>query len=163
MNYLDIIILLPLVYGLIRGIMRGIVKEIFAIVGIILGIVVARIYAGDLAEWLHQLSTWDVALLRPIAAFVLFMAVALACNALAALLTKLIKLISLSWFNRLIGGLFGMLKWALILIVIITCIDKVDGILHFIQPEVKQSSVCYIYAIQAADDIRVVITSGTGS
>ena len=158
MSYLDIIILLPLVYGLIRGIMRGIVKEIFAIVGIILGIVVARIYAGDLSEWLHQLSSWDVALLRPIAAFVLFMTVALICNALAALLTKLMKLISLNWFNRLIGGLFGIVKWALILIVIITCIDKADSILHFIRPEVKESSICYIYAIQAANDIKVVIT-----
>ena len=158
MSYLDILILLPLVYGLIRGIMRGIVKEIFAIVGIILGIVVARIYAGDLAAWLQQLSTWDVALLRPIAAFAIFMVVALTCNALAALLTKLIKLISLSWMNRLIGGLFGIVKWGLIVLVIIVCIDKADSVLHFIRPEVKQSSVTYNYAIQAGDDIKMVIT-----
>lgn len=157
MSYLDIILLLPLVYGLIRGLMRGIVKEIFAIVGIILGIVVARMFAGDAAVWLQQLSSWDVNLLKPIAAFVIFMAVALLCNLLAGLLTRLIKMISLSWVNRLVGGLFGVAKWALIVVVIVACIDMLDGLLHFIRPELKQSAVCYTYALQAADYIKSFI------
>lgn len=157
MSYLDIIILLPLIYGLIRGIMRGIVKEIFAIVGIILGIVIARMYAGQAAMWLQQLSTWDEQLLRPIAAFVIFMAVALLCNLLAKLLTKLIKMISLSWVNRLVGGLFGLAKWGLIVAVIIACIDMLDGVLHFIKPELKQASICYNYALQITNSIKTLI------
>ncbi len=160
MNYLDIIILLPLVYGLIRGIMRGIVQEVFALLGIILGIVVARMYAGSVAAWLQQVSTWDVQLLRPIAAFAIFMVVAIACNLLARLLTKLFKLISLGWLNRLAGGLFGALKWIIIVAIIITCIDMLDEVLHFIQPELKQSSKCYMYALQLTDKLRMMILNG---
>ncbi len=159
MSYLDIIILLPLVYGLIRGIMRGIVKEIFAFAGIILGVLASRMLAGNAAEWLQQLSNWDVNLLRPIAAFVIFMIVAFACNLLARLLTKLVKLISLGWANRLVGGLFGVLKWGLIVVVIIACIDMIDGVLHFIKPELKQSSVCYTYALQAAQWLKMIVLS----
>ena len=157
MSYLDIIILLPVIYGIIRGVMRGIVMEVFAIVGIILGIVVARIYAGDAAAWLQQVSQWDVNLLRPIAAFVIFILVALVCRLLAQLLTKLFKLISLGWINRLVGGLFGAAKWILIIAVIITCVDMLDGVLHFIQPELKQSSYLYPRAIQLVQALKIMI------
>ena len=157
MSYLDIIILLPILFGIIMGVKRGVVMEVFAIVGIILGIVVARIYAGDAAAWLQQVSTWDINLLKPIAAFFIFIAVAIVCNLLARLLTKLFKLISLSWINRLVGGLFGAAKWILIVAVIITCIDMLDGVLHFIKPELKQSSVLYPYALQLTQTLKLML------
>ena len=157
MSYLDIIIALPIILGIILGVMRGLIKEVLAIVGIILGIVVARIYAGDAAAWLQQLSSWDINLLKPIAAFFIFIAVAIVCNLLARLLTKLFKLISLSWINRLVGGLFGAAKWILIVAVIITCIDMLDGVLHFIKPELKQSSVLYPYALQLTQTLKLML------
>ncbi len=157
MSYLDIIIAIPIILGIILGVMRGLIKEVLAIVGIILGIVVARIYAGDAAAWLQQVSTWDINLLKPIAAFFIFIAVAIVCNLLARLLTKLFKLISLSWVNRLVGGLFGAAKWILIVAVIITCIDMLDGVLHFIQPELKQSSVLYPYALQLTQTLKLML------
>ena len=157
MSYLDILIALPIVYGIIRGIMRGLVMEIFAIVGIILGIVVARIYAGEAAIWLQQFSQWDVNILQPVAAFVIFLVVALLCRLLAQLLTKLFKLISLGWINRLVGGIFGAAKWILILAVIITCVDMIDGVLHFIKPELKENSLLYSYAIQLTQWLKSMI------
>ena len=157
MSYLDIIILLPILFGIIMGVKRGVVMEVFALVGIILGIVVSRIYAGDAAAWLQQVSQWDVNLLKPKAAFVLFVLVAIACRLLSLLLTKLFKLIALGWLNRLIGGLFGAVKWILILAVIVTCIDMLDGILHFIKPEQKENSVLYPLAIQLTQSIKSMI------
>jgi len=157
MSYLDIIILLPIIYGLIRGIMRGIVQEVFALLGIILGILVARMYVGQATEWLQQISTWDAQLIRPIAAFAIFIVVALLCNLLARLLTKLFKLISLGWLNRLAGGIFGVAKWIIIVAVIITCIDMLDGVLHFMKPELKQSSTCYAYGLQLTDALKSMI------
>lgn len=159
MSYLDIIIVIPVIYGIIRGVMRGIVMEVFAIVGIILGIVVARVYAGDAATWLQQVSEWDINLLKPIAAFVIFILVAIACRLLAQLLTKLFKLISLGWINRLVGGIFGAVKWIIIIAVIITCIDMLDGVLHFIKPEIKQNSFLYPYAIQLVQTLKLMIIS----
>ena len=159
MSYLDIIILLPLIYGVIRGLMRGVVMEVFAIAGIILGIFVAKMFAGDAAAWLQQFSQWDISLLRPIASFVIFLLVAIACNLLARLLTKLFKMIALGWINRLAGGLFGAAKWILIMAVIITCVDLLDGVLHFIQPELKQSSILYPYALQLTETLKSMLIS----
>ena len=159
MSYFDIIIALPIIYGIIRGVMRGLITEVFAIAGIILGIVVARIYADDAAAWLQGVSTWDINLLKPIAAFCIFIVVAIICNLLARLLTKLFKLISLNWANRLIGGLFGAAKWILIVAVIVTCVDMLDGVLHFIKPELKESSVLYPHALQFTQALKLMITS----
>jgi len=156
-SYIDIIIALPLIYGIIRGVMRGLITEVLAIVGIILGIVLARMYAGDAATWLQQVSSWDINLLKPIAAFGIFIVVAIVCNLLARLLTKLFKLISLGWVNRLIGGLFGAAKWILIVAVIITCVDMLDGVLQFIKPEMKQSSVLYPYALQLTQTLKLML------
>ena len=158
MNYLDIIISAPVIIGIIIGLKRGVVKEVFAIVGIVLGIFAARAFAGDAAVWMQQqVSNWDINLLRPIATFTIFVLVAVVCNLLAYLLTKLFKLISLGWLNRLIGGLFGAVKWILILAVIVTCIDMLDGILHFIKPEQKENSVLYPLAIQLTQSIKSMI------
>lgn len=160
MNYLDVVILLPILFGIIMGLKRGIVKEVLAIVGIILGIVVSRMYAGDAAVWLQQhVSTWDIQLLRPIAAFTLFVVVALVCNLLAYLLTKLFKLIALGWLNRLIGGIFGAAKWMLIVAVIILCIDMLDGVLHFIRPEVKDGSLLYPYGLKLMQSLKQAIVA----
>ena len=157
MTYLDVIILLPVVYGIIRGLMRGIVKEVFALLGIILGIVVARMYADQAAVWLQQISSWDVTLLKPVSAFVLFIVVAILCNVLASLLTRLMKAISLNGLNRAIGGVFGALKWILILTVIIAFVDILDGTLHFIQPELKQNSHVWNYAVRLASTLKTMV------
>lgn len=157
MTYLDIIILLPVVYGIVRGIMRGLVREVFALVGIILGVVVARIYADSVTVWLGQIITIEATLLKPVAAFIIFIVVAVVCNVLAMLLTKLMKFISLGWLNRLIGGVFGAVKWILILTVIVAFVDILDGVLHFIRPELKENSPVWTYALQLASTLKAMI------
>ena len=160
MNYLDIIISIPIVFGIIMGVKRGVVKEVLALAGIVLGIFVSRAYAGDAAAWLHDnVSTWDANLLRPIAAFSLFILTALVCNLLAYLLTKLFKLISLGWLNRLIGGVFGAVKWVLIVSIIVLCVDMLDSVLHFIRPEIKESSILYAEALNLMQSLKVMIAA----
>ena len=157
MTYLDIIILLPVVYGIIRGIMQGLVREVFALAGIILGVVMARIYADSATIWLEKIITLETTLLKPIAALVIFIVVAVVCNILAVLLTKLMKFISLGWLNRLVGGVFGAAKWILIITVIVAFVDILDGVLHFIQPELKAGSPVWNYAVKLASAIKEIV------
>ena len=157
MTYLDIIILLPVAYGIVRGIMQGLVREVFALVGIILGIVLARIYGDSVTVWLTGVITVEPALLKPIASFAIFIVVAVVCNILAIVITKLMKFISLGGLNRLIGGLFGAAKWILILSVIVAFVDILDDVLHFIQPELKESSPIWNYALKLASYLKSMV------
>ena len=59
-NWLDVILLLPLLVGLVRGLMRGLVSEIIAILAVILGVLTARLWASRFSEWLCCQFQWPV-------------------------------------------------------------------------------------------------------
>ena len=75
------------------------------------------------------------------------------------MLTKLFKLISLGWLNRLIGGVFGAVKWVLIVSIIVLCVDMLDSVLHFIRPEIKESSILYAEALNLMQSLKVMIAA----
>ena len=110
MSYIDIILLLPIVYGLVRGLMRGEVKEVSAIVSVVLGIIVARLFANDMTMFLHRYLSWDLSVLQVVSYGLLFLLVTLALNLTAVALSKLLQVISMGWLNRLLGALFGAIK-----------------------------------------------------
>ena len=141
MSYLDIIIIVPLLWGLVRGLMRGVVKEVTVIVAVIAGLIVARLFAADVAEWMQNIFSWDKSVLQVVAYGVLFVGVTLLLNILSVLLSKFLQAISLGWLNRLAGGLFGCLKWALIMSVVLNGLLMLDARFHFLKKEVVEKSV----------------------
>ena len=142
-NYLDIIILLPIIYCLVRGLMRGFVVECAAIIGIIAGIIAAKIWAPPFAAKILQVLEMPEGLAQSLSYVLLFVGVTLFCKAIARLINRLLKAISLSWLNRLAGGLFGGLKWALIISVVLNLLLLPEQYVQIIKEEAKQSSVLY--------------------
>lgn len=143
LNWLDIILGIPLLYGLIRGLFRGIVQSVGSLVGLVLGIVIAYAYADVFGQ---QLVQWFV--LTPnqsytIAFILLFIAMVILCALVVKIIDKFLSIITLGWVNKLLGGCFGFLKVALLLSVLIYLVDRVDERFKWIQPEVKQHSLLY--------------------
>ena len=88
MNILDIIILVPIAYGLVRGLIKGFVHELTSLVAIAAGVVGAKIWAPALAV---QLATWfnmqsNVA--QPVSYLLLFIAIALCLHLVGKLFEK---------------------------------------------------------------------------
>lgn len=152
-SYIDVLILLPILIGLIRGLMKGLVVEVVSILAVILGVIAARIWGGGFAGWIDRYVDWPGAVITVVAYALLFLAVALACNSLAALFSKLLKAIHLGWLNRLAGGLFGAAKWGIVVLVIVYGISLLDEQYHFIKEETKKESVCYTKAVQWSNDM----------
>lgn len=142
-NYLDIIILLPIIYGLVRGLMRGFVVECTAIIAIVLGIIAAKLWAPPFAVKILQVLEMPEGLAQSLAYVLLFVGVTLFCKAIARLVHRFLKAISLGWLDRLAGGLFGGLKWALILSVILNLLLIPEQYVQIIKDEAKQSSELY--------------------
>ena len=151
MSWLDIIILLPLLIGLVRGLMRGLVVELTSIAAIALGYVGARMWGAVLTTWLTQQFEWPEAVCLVLAYAVLFIGIALVLHLLAKLISKLFQKISLGWLNRLFGGIFGMAKWAVIILGIILCVHRLDSQFHFMKDELKQESILYNYTTPLAE------------
>lgn len=143
MLLIDILILLPVVYGLVRGLMRGLVQELTAIVALIAAWLCARQWAPALSVQLTEYVTWDASICQAVSYLALFFVIALGLNLAGRLFSRLLRAIQLGGINRLLGGLFGALKWLLLVSVVLNGIDLLDNHFHFIKPEQKEESFAY--------------------
>ncbi len=53
LNYIDIILLVPMAVGLVRGLFRGLIREVLSLAAIIVGILASYYYADDLSSYLR--------------------------------------------------------------------------------------------------------------
>lgn len=143
MNTLDFIIIIPILYGLVRGFFRGLVGELTAIVAIVIAIICAKLYAPAFSIWLLRYIVLGVAVAEILAYIIIFLGIALVLNLLGGLIKKVISAISLGWLNRLLGAIFGTLKWALIISVVLNGVAMLNDVLHFISPELQEHSLTY--------------------
>lgn len=143
MNQLDFILILPLLYGLVRGLMRGLIGELTSIIAIVAAVVCAKLFAPEVANRFLQFVVLEMPIAEVLAYITVFLVVAISLNILGKLLKKLLHAISLGWLNRLLGAVFGTLKWALIVSVILNGVSLLDDMFGFIQPELKETSLAY--------------------
>ncbi len=151
MTWLDIVILLPLLVGLVRGTMRGLITEVIAIAAVILGFIGAKLWGQLFSQWILTQFTWPQPVCDAVAYALLFLAIAIALNIVGRLISKLLKAINLGWINRALGATFGVLKWSLIVLAIVFCVNKLDMQFHFLQKELRQQSIIYPEAVKLAD------------
>lgn len=151
MTWLDAILLFVLLIGLIRGCMKGIIIELTAILAVIIGIVGVRLWSHEVAVWFVKQFSWNMEIARVIAGIVLFIGIALVLTIIGRLLTRLMKAIHLGMINRILGGVFGAIKYAIVLLFAVWCTNKLDLRLHFLDQNLKTQSVVYTTTVQAAD------------
>ena len=161
MSWLDILILLPLLIGLVRGLMKGLIVEVSSIVAILLGFFGAKYWSASFASWLMQQFDWSETACIVVAYALLFAGIALGLNIVARLLSKLFQKIQLGWLNRLLGGVFGVTKWGIVIVALVLCVHNLDKQFQFIQPELREKSVVYTtitpYAEQAWEEIKAQV------
>lgn len=150
MNWLDVILLLPLLVGLVRGLMRGLISEVIAIAVVILGVVGARFAAPPFSEWLLQQFAWPQGVCDVVAYTLIFLAIAILLSILAKGLTRFMRAIHLGWANRLTGGLFGICKYGVLVLIVVFIMDKTNESFHYLDdaPVVK-TSVVYPQMVKA--------------
>ena len=152
MNWLDVVLLLPILVGLVRGLMRGLISEIIAFVVVILGVLGSRFAAPPFSAWLLKQFAWPQGVCDVVAYVLIFLVIAIVLSILARLMTKVLRAIHLGWANRLLGGLFGMCKYGLLVLIAVFIMDKTNEAFHWLDnaPVVK-SSVVYPELVKATD------------
>ncbi len=143
MSVIDIIILIPLIYGLIRGLFRGLFKEIASLLGIVFGLVAARLWADSVAAILMSMFESSETIMLPVAYILIFIIVAIGLNVLAFFIEKLLSFAMLGWLSKLAGGLFGMLKFWLIISVLVLAFDAINQHVKLVDDVTISKSVMY--------------------
>ena len=154
MNWLDAILLLPLVIGLVRGLMRGLISEVIAFVVVILGVLGARFGAPPFSAWLLKQFAWPQNACDVVAYTLVFLAIAIVLSIVARLLTKFMHAIHLGWVNRLLGGVFGLLKFGLMVLLAVFILDRSDKAFHWMEKSpIVQTSIVYPQMVKLCDTI----------
>ncbi len=118
MTAFDYAVLVIIGVSVFISLMRGAVREIVPLLGWILAFYTARTYATELVPLLPQDIPTER--LKMLAAFlVLFLAVLLLSSLCSIALSGLLKKIGLGGVNRLLGGVFGLVRGFLVVIVLV--------------------------------------------
>jgi membrane protein required for colicin V production len=114
MQTIDIIILLPLLYGAYKGFRRGFIVEIVSIAAFVISVVIAFKFLNESTGFVSKyISNSLTARLIPYISFaVLFLPLVFLINKLGWLLRSSTKASLLGNFDSIIGAAIGLLTWA---------------------------------------------------
>jgi len=117
-SLLDVLVVIVIGSSVVAGFAAGFARVGIGFLAAILGVVFGFWFYGIPADWLHR-YLHSVALSNLIGFLLVFWSI-LAIGALFAKVTsKLFKWTGLSWLDRLLGGAFGLVRGALIAVVMI--------------------------------------------
>ncbi len=101
--FLDILIILILIFGFLQGLRNGLVKSASGFLGLILGIFIANRFYPELSKHFG-----DTRIIRVISFIILFLLVFFVFKFLGNIVSQILKVIFLSWLDKLAGSLWGI-------------------------------------------------------
>jgi len=120
LGWVDIALLAVFGLSVLIGLWRGFVFEIVSLLGWLVAFVIANSAGPFLAEFVPFGSDPQVRLWT--AYIVVFLVILITCTLLARMLRALISATPLSFVDHLLGGVFGVMRGALICVVIGTLV-----------------------------------------
>ncbi len=118
MTLFDYVVLGIIGVSMLLGLIRGLVREVIALGSWVVAFVVSSAYGGAVAPLLAQQipdESWRVLA----AVVIVFVVVLVAMNIGAMLASKLIKSAGLAVEDRLLGGVFGLARGVLVVLVLV--------------------------------------------
>ena len=114
-NYLDIIIAIPLVYGLAKGFENGLIKEVSGIIAIILGLYIAIHFSSFFESKINRFFEVQQEFIPIITFVLLFFATFVIFKLLGYIIDRLLNVLALGFISKVLGSVFGVLKFVVIL------------------------------------------------
>lgn len=142
-NILDIIIIIPLLLFAWQGYKKGFIIEVATLAALILGLYFSFYFSDYTARLLNEYFTIDEKYIAALSFIVTFIVVVIAISAIGKVLQKFIDIILLGFLNKAAGAIFGIIKGALLLSILLLIINYFDTSQNLIKEEYKEKSVFY--------------------
>jgi membrane protein required for colicin V production len=143
MSQIDIILIIPLLFGAIMGFKKGLVLELASLAGLFLGVYGAIKLSDFTAEKLVQYVDVTKEWLGLIGFLVTFVGIVFGVFLVGRILNKALKLVALGFVNRILGLLFGTLKFALLISIGLYFFENVNKKFEFVSTDFAAESVLY--------------------
>jgi len=155
MNYLDLLLLVPIVYFAYKGFMTGFIREIFGIIGVIFAVVLTFILMDDMTSILRYFWVTQANYLPVLAGLILFLCAIIFTRLLANLIHKMLEVVSLNFINQIFGSLFGALKTGIVLSAMLLLLSG----FNVPDEEMRKESQVYHHIIFIAPAVYDVVAS----
>ncbi|MCX6295318.1 MAG: CvpA family protein [Bacteroidetes bacterium] len=143
MNYIDILLCMPLVWGLYKGFTKGLIIEAATMVAFGLGVWGGITFSNYVASKIANGFNWHSPYL-PIVSFAFtFLGIIILVYFIAKMVQRMVDGMALSAFNKIGGAVFGVLKFAMVMSVIIFMIDALEESYPTISFQTKEESLLY--------------------
>lgn len=118
MKTIDIILLVPLVWGTIRGFIKGFILELASLSALILGIWLGFLLMNEGIDFMityFNLEKIDQTYWPYLSFLLIFILVVVGVYFLGKFLKTVVHLTPLGGIDRLAGGVFGLFRWAFLI------------------------------------------------
>lgn len=122
MNLLDLLLVVILGVSVAAGFAAGFARVGIGFIAAVSGLIFGFWYYNVPAAWLHEHWTMSADACNMLGFFVVFFMFVIAGALIAKLLSKLFKWTGLTWLDRLLGGLFGLVRGALLAVICVAVI-----------------------------------------
>ena len=142
-NFLDIIILIPLFLWARQGYNKGFIISVTSFAALVLGLYIAFFFSDFTAQKLVEYFSIDQEYLGLVAFLVTFVIVVLVVIITGNIIQKFVDVLMLGFLNKVAGLVFGLLKGALYLSILIWAINFFDPGKNLIEQKHRNGSVLF--------------------
>lgn len=141
MSAVDIVILIPLLWGLYKGFVKGAIIELASVLALASGIYVAVRFCDYLSEKLNTATNLNREYIPLLAFSILFILSVAAVYLVAKLTERFAKSVALGGVNKVLGASLGALKFGFALSLIVFVLNALDAKGTFFTNKTKQKSI----------------------
>lgn len=143
MNIFDIVITVFLLFGFVRGLMKGLFIEVASLVALIGGVWGSIHFSYFVGDYLEESVSWSEKQISLAAFAITFIIIIVVVGLIGKFLTKMADLAALGMVNKILGGIFGLVKIGLVLSVIFIFFHRMNSTISFIDKETLEESILY--------------------
>ena len=144
MSVVDIILGIILLFAFYKGAKQGLFVTLASLIGLVLGVIGAVYFSDYAASYIGDNVNWSEQVVNLVAFAVTFLIIVFLIGLAGKALTKVADFAALGLINKILGGVFNALKYALIVSVIFMFINASSTFSGFIiSDEKKEASILY--------------------
>lgn len=143
MEIIDLTIIIPLIYGAWKGFKKGFIMELFTILALLVGLYAAFHFSDQITEMIIGKTHEKPGYLPAVSFLLLFLVVGAMIYFGGKALEQVLKITQLSFLNKGIGGLIGILKWGYLTGCVFVLINSLDHDEKFLTKKIKENALLY--------------------
>lgn len=127
MNTIDLVLGLIFIIAFIVGFNKGLLRALASLIGIVIAVYCAVFFSDFVGAYLIDWFNWSADLTKIVAFICTFLLIVILFSLLGKVLTKVADFAMLGIFNKILGGLFNVLKFAFLVSVVFMFVNNSEN------------------------------------